>query len=122
MAHAAADMHSHSHGTWNVFKEMALSLNWGDTIQAAKGPDVPENNSAENYRQRAEEMKSQAQRAETVYLQALYASIADNWDKLAAQMQAADGAQRQQSDDDADDQPPPPPSDRSRNDAKRAPL
>ena len=48
--------------------------------------------SADIYRQRAVEMKAQAQRAETVYLQAIYASIADNWDRLAAQMQAADRA------------------------------
>ena len=48
--------------------------------------------SAEEYRQRAEEMKHQAQRAETVYLQAIYASIADNWEKLAAQMTQAERA------------------------------
>lgn len=48
--------------------------------------------SADIYRQRAAEMKAQAQRAETVYLQAIYSSIADNWDRLAAQMQAADRA------------------------------
>jgi len=86
---------------------------------------VPENESAENYRQRAAEMKSQAQRAETVYLQALYASIADNWDRLAAQMQAADRAQRQTHADDAGDgsvDQPPPPSELSRNSDKRAPL
>jgi hypothetical protein len=57
-------------------------------------------------------MKSQAQRAETVYLQALYASIADNWDRLAAQMQAADRAHaaRQDGQDDEDGEPlmPPP--------------
>ena len=47
---------------------------------------------ADIYRQRAAEMKAQAQRAETVYLQAIYASIADSWDRLAAQMQAADRA------------------------------
>jgi len=37
-------------------------------------------------------MKAQAQRAETVYLQAIYSSIADNWDRLAEQMRAADRA------------------------------
>ena len=37
-------------------------------------------------------MKLQAQRAETVYLQAVYASIADNWERLAAQMSQADRA------------------------------
>jgi len=100
-------------GTWNVFKGLALTAELGSSRQAGKGPDVPDNNSAENYRQRAAEMKAQAQRAETVYLQALYASIADNWDRLAAQMQAADRAQRKARDDeaasdDADDQPPPP--------------
>ena len=47
---------------------------------------------ADIYRQRAVDMKAQAQRAETVYLQAIYSSIADNWDRLAAQMQAADRA------------------------------
>jgi len=52
---------------------------------------VAEDN-ADIYRQRAVDMKAQAQRAETVYLQAIYSSIADNWDRLAAQMQAADRA------------------------------
>jgi hypothetical protein len=47
---------------------------------------------AESYARRAVEMKAQAQRAETVVLQAIYSSIADNWDRLAAQMQAADRA------------------------------
>jgi hypothetical protein len=47
---------------------------------------------AETYARRALEMKAQAQRAETVVLQAIYSSIADNWDRLAAQMQAADRA------------------------------
>ena len=50
--------------------------------------------SAAEYRQRAEEMKHQAQRAETVYLQAIYASIADNWERLAAQMTQAERAHR----------------------------
>ena len=50
--------------------------------------------SAEEYRQRAEEMKHQAQRAETVYLQAIYASIADNWERLAAQMTQAERAHK----------------------------
>ena len=49
---------------------------------------------AEEYRQRAEEMKHQAQRAETVYLQAIYASIADNWERLAAQMSQAERAHK----------------------------
>jgi hypothetical protein len=57
---------------------------------------LPDKESAEDYRRRAADMKAQAQRAETVYLQALYASIADNWDRLAAQMQAADRAQNNQ--------------------------
>jgi len=48
--------------------------------------------SADEYRQKADEMKAQAQRAETVYLQAIYASIADSWDRLAEQMRAADRA------------------------------
>jgi hypothetical protein len=47
---------------------------------------------AETYARRAVEMKAQAQRAETAYLQAIYSSIADNWDRLAAQMQSADRA------------------------------
>ena len=47
---------------------------------------------AETYARRALEMKAQAERAETTYLQAIYSSIADNWDRLAAQMQIADGA------------------------------
>jgi hypothetical protein len=42
---------------------------------------------AQAYAKRAAEMKAQAQRAETVHLQAIYSSIADNWDQLAAQMQ-----------------------------------
>ena len=46
--------------------------------------------SADEYRKKADEMKAQAQRAETVYLQAIYASIADSWDRLAEQMRAAD--------------------------------
>jgi hypothetical protein len=46
--------------------------------------------SADEYRKKADEMKSQAQRAETVYLQAIYASIADNWDRLAEQMKQAE--------------------------------
>ena len=50
--------------------------------------------SADEYRQRAEEMKHQAQRAETVYLQAIYASIADNWEKLAAQMAQTERAHK----------------------------
>lgn len=49
---------------------------------------------AEEYRQRAEEMKQQAGRAETVYLQAIYSSIADNWERLAAQMAQADRAHK----------------------------
>jgi predicted phage gp36 major capsid-like protein len=67
---------------------------------------------ADEYRKKADEMKAQAQRAETVYLQALYASIADNWERLAAQMQAADrahGGKAQQEDDDAPPEDPPPP-------------
>ena len=48
--------------------------------------------SADDYRRKADEMKLQAQRAETVYLQAIYASIADNWDRLAKQMRAAERA------------------------------
>ena len=48
--------------------------------------------SADEYRKKADEMKAQAQRAETVYLQAIYASIADSWDRLAEQMRAADRA------------------------------
>jgi len=48
--------------------------------------------SADQYRKKADEMKAQAQRAETVYLQAIYASIADSWDRLAEQMRAADRA------------------------------
>jgi hypothetical protein len=47
---------------------------------------------AATYTKRAAEMRAQAQRAETLYLQAIYSSIADNWDRLAAQMQAADRA------------------------------
>jgi hypothetical protein len=50
---------------------------------------------AEEYRQRADEMKLQVQRAETVYLQAIYSSIADNWDRLAEQMRAAERQQQQ---------------------------
>ena len=46
--------------------------------------------SAGEYRKKADEMKLQAQRAETVYLQAIYASIADNWDRLAEQMKQAE--------------------------------
>ena len=63
---------------------------------------MPDEQSAEDYRKRAADMKAQAQRAETVYLQGLYTSIADNWEKLAAQMQAADRAHenRQNSADD----------------------
>ena len=38
------------------------------------------------------ELRAPAQRAETVYLQAIYASIADNWDRLAEQMRAAERA------------------------------
>ena len=76
--------------------------------------------SAEEYRQRAEEMKHQAQRAETVYLQAIYASIADNWEKLAAQMAQAERAHKKDhatenweklvgdTDDDGDHPVPPP--------------
>jgi hypothetical protein len=45
---------------------------------------------ADEYRKKADEMKAQASRAETVYLQAIYASIADNWDRLAEQMRAAE--------------------------------
>ena len=47
---------------------------------------------AQTYARRAVEMKAQAQRAETVHLQAIYSSIADNWDRLAAEMQAAERA------------------------------
>lgn len=50
--------------------------------------------SADEYRRKADEMKTQAQRAETVYLQAIYASIADNWDRLAEQMRAAERASK----------------------------
>ena len=63
--------------------------------------------SAEQYRQKADEMKQQAQRAETVYLQAIYASIADNWERLAAQMSQAERAQKK--DRAAENQPVPPP-------------
>jgi hypothetical protein len=70
---------------------------------------LSDKHSAEDYRRRAADMKAQAQRAETVYLQALYASIADNWDRLAAQMQAADRAQNNRpknaGQDDDDDAP-----------------
>src|SRR5689334_17428113 len=47
---------------------------------------------ADEYRKKADEMKAQASRAETVYLQAIYASIADNWDRLAEQMRATERA------------------------------
>jgi hypothetical protein len=60
-----------------------------------KGSDVADEmhaETAETYAKRAAEMKEQAQRAETVVLQAIYSSIADNWDRLAAQMQASDRA------------------------------
>ena len=49
---------------------------------------------ADEYRKKADEMKAQAQRAETVYLQAIYASIADNWERLAAQMTQAERAHK----------------------------
>ncbi|MEO8301478.1 MAG: hypothetical protein ABI608_06785, partial [Rhizomicrobium sp.] len=53
---------------------------------------MAEEMTAKHYRARADEMKAQAQRAETVYLQAVYASIADNWDQLAEQMRTAERA------------------------------
>jgi hypothetical protein len=40
------------------------------------------------YRQKAAEMHAQAERAETPYLKGVYAVIAENWDQLAAQMEA----------------------------------
>ena len=40
------------------------------------------------YRQKAAEMHAQADRAETPYLRSVYAVIAENWDQLAAQMEA----------------------------------
>ena len=66
--------------------------------------------SADEYRKKADEMKSQAQRAETVYLQAIYASIADNWDRLAEQMKQAELH---------DGKPPPPPLKEARGAAAR---
>ncbi len=77
--------------------------------------DNSDRKSAEDYRQMAEEMKHQAQRAETAYLQGLYASIADNWETLAAQMANADRALKQDratenwENQDAEDHPVPPP-------------
>jgi len=56
------------------------------------GPVMAVETTADEYRKKADEMKAQAQRAETVYLQAIYASIADNWDRLAEQMRAAERA------------------------------
>lgn len=76
-----------------------LRLAWG-----GRGvDDLAEEHSAEECRQRAADMKAQAQRAETVYLQMLYSSIADNWDRLAAQMQAADRAHENRSERTDDD-------------------
>src|SRR5579872_3989902 len=54
--------------------------------------DEKHDETAETYARRAAEMKAQAERAETTYLQAIYSSIADNWDRLAAQMQTTDAA------------------------------
>ena len=69
---------------------MALIPHWGGLI--ADGAGMAVEPSADEYRKKADEMKSQAQRAETVYLQAIYASIADNWDRLAEQMKQAESA------------------------------
>ena len=57
------------------------------------GPVMAVEPNADEYRKKADEMKAQAQRAETVYLQAIYASIADNWDRLAEQMKQAEQAE-----------------------------
>jgi hypothetical protein len=40
------------------------------------------------YRQKAAEMHAQVERAETPYLKGVYSVIAENWDQLAAQMEA----------------------------------
>jgi len=69
---------------------MALIPHWGGLIAYGAGMAVEMN--ADEYRKKADEMKAQAQRAETVYLQAIYASIADNWDRLAEQMKQAESA------------------------------
>jgi len=40
------------------------------------------------YRQKAADMHAQVERAETPYLKGVYTVIAENWDHLAAQMEA----------------------------------
>ena len=42
----------------------------------------------ELYHQRATEMWAQVARAETDYLKGVYGAIAENWEQLAAQMEA----------------------------------
>ena len=77
---------------------MALISHWGGLN--CYGARMAVETSADEYRKKADDMKAQAGRAETVYLQAIYASIADNWDRLAEQMKAAERAALN---------PPPPP-------------
>jgi len=40
------------------------------------------------YRQKAADMHAQVDRAETPYLKAVYAVIAENWDRLADEMES----------------------------------
>lgn len=49
----------------------------------------------ELYHQRATEMWAQVARAETDYLKGVYAAIAENWEQLAAQMEAGSLLARQ---------------------------
>jgi len=85
-----------------------LIRHWGGPNKSM-GPVMAVETTADEYRKKADEMKSQAQRAETVYLQAIYSSIADNWDRLAEQMKHAETAA----------QTPPPPKKRADSRAPR---
>ena len=53
-----------------------------------KGKLMATGETPEFYHQRATEMWAQVARAETGYLKGVYSAIAENWEKLAAQMEA----------------------------------
>jgi hypothetical protein len=56
--------------------------------ESYNGRAVAQGETAEFYHQHATEMWAQAERAETGYLKGVYTSIAENWEQIAAQMEA----------------------------------
>jgi lipopolysaccharide biosynthesis regulator YciM len=67
---------------WNVYQWLTVAVTYVMGRIMAGSP------SAEYYHQHATEMWAQVARAESNYLKGVYSAIAENWEQLAAQMEA----------------------------------